>query len=93
MSVKPTPWYRRLLALAELAGDRSQQDIAHTLGVSQSAITGWKQGTAPRPDQVKSAAAAYGADALDLLRIAYLSDDDEEPNGRTKNPIKPRHPL
>jgi transcriptional regulator with XRE-family HTH domain len=76
MSGKPSPWYRRLLALAELAGDQTQQDIAQTLGVSKSAVTGWKEGTAPRPEQVKAAATAYGVDALELLRIAYLDSDD-----------------
>lgn len=85
MSGKPSPWYRRLLALAELAGDQTQQDIAQTLGVSKSAVTGWKEGTAPRPEQVKAAASAYGADALELMRIAYL-DPDEEPHPKRRPP-------
>ena len=47
---KPSAWWRRLIAPAEIAGDVDQQDIAHRLGVSKSAVTGWKGGTEPRPD-------------------------------------------
>ena len=72
----PTRWYRRLMALAELKGDHTQQDVARTLGVSKSAITNWKGGTRPDPEQVKAAARAYDADALELLWIAYLDCDE-----------------
>lgn len=89
MSDRPTPWYRRLLALAELAGDRNQQDIAQAMGISKSTVTGWKEGTAPRPDQVKMAARVYGADPLELMRLAYLSDGDEPKEA----PKKKRPPL
>jgi transcriptional regulator with XRE-family HTH domain len=78
---KQSAWWGRLLALAELAGDRTQQDIAETLGVSAAAVTGWKQGTPPSPNNVKAAARAYHVDALELLRIAFL--DGEEPTKRT----------
>lgn len=71
-----TPWYRRLVALAELAGDHTQQEIAETLGVSAAAVTGWKQGTPPRAETVVAAARAYDADATELLQIAFLDDDD-----------------
>ena len=67
-----TPWYRRLLALAELAGDHEQQDIARALGISGAAITRWKQGTPPSPENVKAAARVYGVDPLELLGIAYI---------------------
>jgi hypothetical protein len=36
MRARPTPWYRRVMALAEPAGDRTQQDVAPTLGVSKT---------------------------------------------------------
>lgn len=70
----PTPWYRRLIALAELKGDHTQKDIAESLGVSKSAVTNWKQGMRPDPEQVKMAAQVYETDLLDLLRIAYVEE-------------------
>jgi transcriptional regulator with XRE-family HTH domain len=82
----PTPWYRRLMALAELNGDRTQQDVAHTLGVSKAAVTSWKGGTRPDPEQVKAAARAYGADPLELMRIAYLDGDAEKPKPKRQPP-------
>ena len=80
-----TPWYRRLMALAEIRGHRSQQDVAHALGVSKSAVTNWKNGVRPDPEQVKEAARVYDVDALELLRIAYL-DEDEEPKPKKRRP-------
>jgi hypothetical protein len=76
------PWYRRLVALAELAGDHDQKDIAERLGVSADAVSGWKTGTEPRPDAVRAAAKAYhdfvNADTdellIELLKIAYVPD-------------------
>jgi transcriptional regulator with XRE-family HTH domain len=102
MSSALTAWYRRLMALAEINGDRTQQDVAHALGVSKSAVTSWKEGTRPNPEQVKAAAAAYDADPLELMRIAYLSDEEEPLAARRrshagenlrKSPIEPRRPL
>ena len=82
------PWYRRLMALAELNGDHTQQDVARALGVSKGAITSWKGGVRPDPEQVKTAARVYGADPLELLRIAYLDGDgraeEPKPNNRRK---------
>jgi hypothetical protein len=39
---KRTPWYRRLVALAELKGDITQHAIADRLGVSGGAVSAWK---------------------------------------------------
>jgi transcriptional regulator with XRE-family HTH domain len=83
----PTPWYRRLMALAELKGDHTQQEVAQALGVSKSAVTGWKQGTRPDPEQVQAAARVYGADLIELLTIAY-ADEDEKPK-KKKNRLTP----
>jgi transcriptional regulator with XRE-family HTH domain len=84
----PTPWYRRLLALAELHGDHDQQQIAHAIGVTKGTVTGWKQGTPPKPDSVLAAAKHYGVDPLELLRIAYLDGngppEEPKPKNRTK---------
>lgn len=85
MTNELSPWWRRLVALAELAGDRHQQDIAATLGVSEAAVSGWKHGTPPSPENVKAAARAYGADPLELMGIAYLSEG-ESPKGGPKVP-------
>ena len=86
----PTPWYRRLMALAELHGDRTQQDVAKRLGVSKGAVTSWKGGIRPDPEQVKTAVRVYGVDALELMRIAYLDGDEaaqkSKLKGRTKRP-------
>jgi hypothetical protein len=65
---KQTSWWRRLRALAELAGDSQQKDIAETLGVSASAVTSWRQGKPPSPENVQAAARAYGADPRELMR-------------------------
>jgi hypothetical protein len=83
-----TPWYSRLTALAELNGDRTQQDVARTLGVSKGAITSWKGGTRPDPEQVKTAARVYGADPLELLRIAYLDSDETAQKSKLKGRMK-----
>lgn len=98
---KQTPWFRRLLALAELKGDIRQEDIADRIGVSPGAVSSWKKGTLPKWEQVIDAARAYGVDELELLRIAYLPDHPpgRTPKDRTRggNPenisIPPRHPL
>jgi transcriptional regulator with XRE-family HTH domain len=77
------------MALAELAGDHTQQDIARTLNVSESTVTGWKEGRPPKPGNVIAAAKAYGVDALELMRIAYLSEDgeaDPPAKGRQRKP-------
>jgi transcriptional regulator with XRE-family HTH domain len=74
------------MALAELNGDHTQQDVAHTLGVSKGAITNWKGGMRPDPEQVKAAARAYGVDALELLRIAYLDGDEPAEEPKPKEP-------
>jgi transcriptional regulator with XRE-family HTH domain len=59
---KPSPWWRRLLALAELAGDLEQKDIANRLGVSPAAVSDWKnRGTELDPNQLRKAARAYSA--------------------------------
>src|SRR5699024_6811573 len=75
-------WYQRLAAHAELAGDHQQQDIAHTMGVSKSAVTAWaNEGTPPSPESILAAAEAYGFDPLEQFRLAYLPDDE---NGEGK---------
>lgn len=78
-----TNWWKRLTALAELAGDGTQQEIAETLQVSPAAVSGWRHGGPPRPETVLAAARAYDADPLDLLRIAFI--EDEQPVQRRKN--------
>jgi len=88
-----TAFYRRLLALAELHGDATQRDIANTVGVSPAAVTGWKDGTLPQPAQIKQIAAAYDADPLELMRIAYLSDGEPKARRGAKTPIAPRESL
>jgi transcriptional regulator with XRE-family HTH domain len=67
----PSAWYRRLMALGELHGDHTQQDVAHALGVSKATITNWKDGHRPDPERVREAAVVYDADELELPRIAY----------------------
>jgi transcriptional regulator with XRE-family HTH domain len=62
------------------------RDVAHTLGVSKSAVTSWKEGTRPNPEQVKAAAAAYGVDPLELLHIAYLSDGNPKAAPKKRRP-------
>jgi transcriptional regulator with XRE-family HTH domain len=74
---KETKWWRRLRALAELAGDSQQKQIAETLGVSAAAVTSWRHGQPPSPDNVKAAAHAYGVDPVELLAIAYLDEELE----------------
>lgn len=71
-----TRWWRRLHALAELHGDVQQQEIARRLGVSDGAVAGWREGRPPKPENVKAAAIAYGADYAELLLIAYPLDDE-----------------
>jgi transcriptional regulator with XRE-family HTH domain len=64
-------------ALAELKGDITQQDIAERLEISGGAVSAWKnEGTLPDWQQVIAAARAYDADPLELMRIAFLSDDE-----------------
>jgi transcriptional regulator with XRE-family HTH domain len=88
---KQTRWWRRLHALAELAGDSQQKDIAETLGVSAAAVTGWKQGQPPKPANVIAAARAYGVDPMELMRIAFLEDESgpkaPAPRGRRRPKI------
>jgi transcriptional regulator with XRE-family HTH domain len=67
---KPTAWYRRLVALAELKGDITQRDIAQRLGVSDAAVSLWKNGRPPKWESVIAAAEAYDFDPLELMRIA-----------------------
>jgi DNA-binding XRE family transcriptional regulator len=80
MSRHTTSWFRWLVAIADRAGDITQQDIAQRLGVSKSTVTAWAQGTLPSPDVILKAAAAYGVSATELFEIAYVKH--EEP----KNP-------
>jgi transcriptional regulator with XRE-family HTH domain len=83
----PTRWYQRLLDLSELHGDHDQSSIADAIGVTKGTVTGWKQGTPPKPDSVLAAAEHYGVDPLELLRIAYLPDREPKPkNGRKRQP-------
>jgi transcriptional regulator with XRE-family HTH domain len=88
---RQSAWWRCLVVLAELAGDVEQKHIARRLGVSKSAVTGWKSGTEPSPDAVRAAAKAYRdyvkePDELliELLQIAYVPDHGNgEPKKRT----------
>lgn len=97
---RPTAWFRRLLDLAELAGDIDQQDIAQRIGVSKSAITSWKEGTEPRIDAVRSATKAYkefvdtDTDELfnELLHAAYPLNKGDDPKGAKKKRPKGPHP-
>lgn len=91
---KQTRWWQRLLDLAELHGDHEQQQIARAIGVGNSTVNGWKKGTLPRAESVLAAAKHYGVDPLELLRIAYLSEDeDPDPKDRRRIPNKPRRSL
>jgi transcriptional regulator with XRE-family HTH domain len=65
-----TGWWQRLRALATAHGDHNQQDIAARLGVSNAAVTGWKQGTLPTWQNILNAARAYAHDPHDLLVTA-----------------------
>jgi transcriptional regulator with XRE-family HTH domain len=87
----PTPWYQRLLDLAELHGDHQQQEIAEAIGVTKGTVTGWKHGTPPHPQSVLAAAEHYGVDPLEMLRIAYLPDDElaEEPKPKNRRRRQP----
>jgi transcriptional regulator with XRE-family HTH domain len=85
---KETKWWRRLRALAELAGDSQQKQIAETLGVSPAAVTSWRHGQPPSPDNVKAAAHAYGVDPLELMGIAYLDDEEAGDAGKAARGIR-----
>jgi hypothetical protein len=90
MAKRRTAWFRRLLALAKLAGgfdrfgDVEQQKIAKRLGGQRRRDnqTGRTKGTNPRSHAVRKAAKAYHSfvnvdtDELltDLLLIAHLPD-------------------
>jgi DNA transposition AAA+ family ATPase len=54
-----TAWYRKLLDLAELAGDDNQKQIAARMHVSEGAVSGWGKGVEPRIAAVRSAAMTY----------------------------------
>jgi hypothetical protein len=45
-------------------------------------------GKPPKPENVMSAARAYGVDALALMRIAYFSDEDGEATPVNKAPVR-----
>jgi transcriptional regulator with XRE-family HTH domain len=68
---RPTRWYQRLVALGDVAGDHTQQDIATRLGVSPGAVSAWKRGTLPAIETVLAAARAYGVDEIELIRVVY----------------------
>jgi hypothetical protein len=70
---KHTAWFKWLVAIADRHGDHTQQDIARTLGVSKSTITGWAKGTPPNPENVLKAAERYGIDPAELFHIAYYT--------------------
>ncbi len=84
-------WYERILELAELKGDYDQVRIAQTVGVTKGTVTNWKKGKPPTPENVIAVARAYGVDEMEMLRIAYLPDYEEQPEA--KKAIRPRHPL
>lgn len=65
-----TAWWQCLRKLADRHGDYNQQDIATRLGVSNAAVTGWKQGVLPTWQNILNAAHAYSQDAHDLLVTA-----------------------
>lgn len=65
-----TAWWQRLRELADRRGDHAQQDIAARLGVSNAAVTGWKQGVPPTWQSILKAAVAYGEDPHELLVAA-----------------------
>ena len=76
MRSRHTAWFKWLVAIADRAGDTTQQDIAHTLGVSKSTVTAWAQGTPPSAPTIMKAAAAYGVPANELFEIAYMKGDE-----------------
>lgn len=94
---KPTRWWRRLSAVAELAGDSQQKDIAESLGVSAAAVTKWRQGQLPSPQVVIRAAQVYSQDPQELMAIAFIdSEVDRSGDGfpNLRSPVKkPRKPL
>jgi transcriptional regulator with XRE-family HTH domain len=65
-----TAWWQRLRKLADQHGDHHQQDIATRLGVSNAAVTGWKQGVLPTWQNILNAAVVYGDDPHALLVTA-----------------------
>lgn len=65
-----TAWWRQLRKIAEQHGDRQQTDIAARLGVSNAAVTGWKQGVLPTWQNILNAAHVYSRDPHDLLITA-----------------------
>jgi transcriptional regulator with XRE-family HTH domain len=67
-------WYAVVLRLAAIQGDLDQVQIAERIGVTKGTVTGWKQGTPPKPDTVIATAQAYGVDPVQLLAVAYLPD-------------------
>lgn len=71
MTQEETAWWRQLRILANRSGDHNQQDIASRLGVSNAAVTGWKQGVLPTWQNILNAAMLYDTDPHDLL-VAVL---------------------
>jgi transcriptional regulator with XRE-family HTH domain len=74
-------WYGVVLRLAAIQGDLEQIRIAERIGVTKGTVSGWKNGTPPKPETVIATAEAYGVDPVQLLAIAYLpaaSGDESE---------------
>ena len=65
-----TAWWQILRKLVDQHGDHNQQDIAARLGVSNAAVTGWKQGILPTWQNILNAAHAYREDPHALLVTA-----------------------
>jgi transcriptional regulator with XRE-family HTH domain len=61
------------------AGDQTQQDIAERLGVSKTAVTGWKQGLLPRWELVKTAARVLATPSCCALRLWCFTDQVRAP--------------
>lgn len=81
----PTRWWKRLIALAELHGDHTQQEIAETLGVSPGAVSGWRYGRPPRAETVVHAARTYDTDPVELLKLVFV-DTDPAPKAKRRTP-------
>ncbi|MHA3682825.1 hypothetical protein ACXR2W_01000 [Leucobacter sp. HY1908] len=70
--------------MEDARGDDSDARTAARLGLSQSAITRWRAGTKPRPQQVVDLARLYNANALTgLIAAGYLNSADLAELGTT----------
>lgn len=87
-----SPFFRRLMALAEFKGDETPTAVARKLGKSKTTVWNWAhRKTIPSRKTVELIARVYDGDAKDLWLRATMPESGEHEEGNRPK-VAPRAP-